>query len=64
MFEPGDITAFVNANGIADVCMPAGEYSLLATTPGYNTIIIDAIVVKPGAMRHIELLLYKAAAVA
>ena len=64
VIEPGDEIGFPNSKGIAEISLPSGKYSIVATTPGYTTLTLTDIVVKKDTMRHISMLLQKAVAVA
>ena len=59
VFQPGNITVFVNAKGIAIVKLPKGVYSYVATTPGYAIIYGENINTTTGVMQRIEILLNK-----
>ena len=64
LFQPGNITAFVNAGGIAEVHLPKGVYSYTATTPGYDTAEGFNLQATAGVMHRVDIMVNKVAAVA
>lgn len=63
VFQPDNVTTFVDAKGIATVKLSKGVYSYIATTPGFATVYGSNIKTSTGVMHRIELLLNKQVAV-
>lgn len=64
LLQPGNITAYVNEKGVADVKINKGPVSYIITTPGYPVAYGDNIQLVPGVMHRIEIMLKKEVAAA
>ena len=63
VLQPGNIKAFVDANGIAKVPVKAGKYLLTITTPGYENVQQE-VTASPNVKRNIHITLKKVTATA
>ncbi len=49
-----NVTAVTNASGVAEISVPAGNYSVEASAPGYQSQTIYGVLVGPNQYVHVE----------